>query len=106
MYKLSILCISTLFFGICSALGDFASAVVFVRNSKPIRMSDDKKLKVYALYKQATIGDCPKSGSGEFDPYRRATLNAWYAVKGMNKLDAENQYVKIIDEFVPGWRNL
>jgi acyl-CoA-binding protein len=40
----------------------FAKAVYLVRNGPPKEgVSTDEKLKVYALYKQATEGDCTAS---------------------------------------------
>lgn len=106
MYKLVTRFILVVIFGLCNAANDFIKAAAFVRGSKPVRMSNSTKLKVYALFKQATVGDCPSSGSGVSDPYRRATMNAWYDVRGMKREDAETEYVKMIDQLSPGWRNL
>ena len=104
MYKVATWCIIAVIVGLCNASADFLKAAAFVRSSKPMKTSDENKLKVYALYKQATTGDAPKSGQGEIDPYARLTLNAWFKLKGMKQEVAESEYVKIIDQLSPGWR--
>lgn len=83
---------------------DFVKCARFVRISDPVETSEDTMLRVYALYKQATFGDCQKIRVGEDDGYLRKKLNAWCSLVGMPKEVAEVEYVKLIDNLVPNWR--
>ena len=56
--------------------------------------SDADKLKAYALFKQATVGDCSGERPGAFQFVARAKYDAWDAVKGMSRDDAMRDYVK------------
>ncbi|TFJ80911.1 hypothetical protein NSK_007554 [Nannochloropsis salina CCMP1776] len=55
--------------------------------------SDEEKLTVYALYKQATVGDCntPKPGLLDFTGRRKHA--AWEGKKGMAKAAAMTAYI-------------
>ncbi len=81
----------------------FQQAAEYVRSlpkDGPVQLSNEDKLKVYALYKQATEGDVqgsqPWNLPGSFEA--RAKWDAWNAVKGMSKADAEAAYVKLITD--------
>lgn len=63
--------------------------------SKP---SNEELLKVYGLYKQATIGDNETERPGGFDFRAAAKYNAWFNFKGTSKEDAEAQYVDFVNE--------
>ncbi len=54
-------------------------------------------LKIYALYKQATEGDCEGKRPGFGDLVGRAKFDAWAAVKGTSADDAMQQYVDLIE---------
>ena len=54
-------------------------------------------LKIYALYKQATEGDCEGKRPGFTDMVGRAKYDAWAAVKGTSSDDAMQQYVDLIE---------
>ena len=84
---------------------DFASAVEYVRNSPAAAVSDENKLKVYGLFKQAEKGDCGE-GSLSFSPINIAKRKAWCSNKGMSKETAEELYVQTIDNLVPSWRRV
>ncbi|XP_054712578.1 acyl-CoA-binding protein homolog [Uloborus diversus] len=58
--------------------------------SKP---TDDELLDLYALYKQATVGDCNTSRPGMFDLKGKAKWDAWNAKKGMKQTEAQEAYV-------------
>ncbi|GIL04198.1 MAG: hypothetical protein AMXMBFR72_32370 [Betaproteobacteria bacterium] len=55
-------------------------------------------LKIYALYKQATVGDVEGKRPGFTDMVGRAKWDAWNELKGLAKEDAMQQYVDLIDE--------
>jgi diazepam-binding inhibitor (GABA receptor modulating acyl-CoA-binding protein) len=74
----------------------FAKAVYLVRNGPPKEgVSTDEKLKVYALYKQATEGDCTASQPWAVQVEARAKHDAWSALKGRTKEQAMQDYVDL-----------
>ena len=60
-------------------------------------VSDDNKLKLYGLYKQATVGDVNTARpSGMFNIKEKAKYDAWNENKGMSKEAAMNDYVSLV----------
>jgi len=58
---------------------------------------NDTLLKLYSLYKQATVGDNPESGpANAFDFVARFKHEAWAKLAGISKEDAMQQYVDLI----------
>jgi diazepam-binding inhibitor (GABA receptor modulating acyl-CoA-binding protein) len=55
-------------------------------------------LKLYALYKQATVGDVEGKRPGFTDMVGRAKWDAWNELKGTAAKEAMQQYVRLIDE--------
>jgi len=60
------------------------------------------KLQIYALYKQATEGECNKPKPGMMDFKGKAMWDAWTGLKGMPKADAMAKYVVLIDSVSAG----
>ncbi|KAG0346567.1 hypothetical protein BG004_001406 [Podila humilis] len=58
--------------------------------------SNDVLLELYALFKQATIGDCNTDRPGMFDPKGKAKWDAWNGKKGVTSADAEQQYIALV----------
>ena len=54
-------------------------------------------LKLYALYKQGSVGDNAEKKPGFTDMVGRAKWDAWNALKGTAQLDAMQQYVDQIE---------
>jgi len=74
------------------------------------RLDDETRLALYALERQATVGDArnapedERSVRGEDDPHRaRAMVEAWEALRGTRAEEAMRLYVKLLDEDVPKW---
>ncbi|CCD24717.1 long-chain fatty acid transporter ACB1 NDAI_0D04030 [Naumovozyma dairenensis CBS 421] len=63
----------------------------------PKKPSDDELLQVYALYKQATVGDNNKEKPGIFNLKDRSKWNAWEELKGMSQEEAEKKYIELVD---------
>ncbi|VDN21362.1 unnamed protein product, partial [Cylicostephanus goldi] len=57
----------------------------------------DVKLEIYALYKQATIGDVQGDRPGMMDFAGRAKYDAWAKMKGLEQDEALLKYAKLID---------
>ena len=55
-------------------------------------------LKIYALYKQGSLGDNPEAKPGFSDIVARAKWDAWSRLKGTPQEAAMQQYIDLIDE--------
>ena len=68
-------------------------------NSKNLseRPDNTTMLKIYALYKQASVGDNSEKKPGFTDLVGRAKWDAWNGVKGVSNKDAMQQYVDLIE---------
>lgn len=68
-------------------------------NSKKLTERPDNAtlLKIYALYKQGSIGDNTEKKPGFSDMVGRAKWDAWNSLKGTSQDDAMQQYVDLID---------
>ncbi|MGY6742273.1 MAG: acyl-CoA-binding protein [Cecembia sp.] len=63
--------------------------------SKP---SNEDLLKLYSLYKQATEGDNQEDPPGGFDFVAAAKHNAWAKLQGMDKSEASEKYVTLVNQ--------
>jgi diazepam-binding inhibitor (GABA receptor modulator, acyl-CoA-binding protein) len=54
-------------------------------------------LKIYALYKQGSMGDNTEKKPGFADIVARAKWDAWNSLKGTSQDDAMQQYVDLIE---------
>lgn len=57
---------------------------------------NDTKLRLYALYKQATDGDVQGKRPGFTNPVGRAKHDAWEALKGTSPDTARSEYVALV----------
>ncbi|KAG9326400.1 hypothetical protein KVV02_008020 [Mortierella alpina] len=57
------------------------------------KATNDQLLKLYGLFKQATLGDCNTSRPGMFDPKGGYKWDSWNEKKGMSQEEAEKQYI-------------
>ena len=61
---------------------------------------NDVKLRLYALYKQATEGDVDGRRPGFTNLVGRAKYDAWAEVAGLSAADAEAEYVDLVKVLV------
>ena len=61
------------------------------------RPDNSTMLRLYALYKQGSIGDNTDKKPGFTDMVGRAKFDAWAAVKGKGKDEAMQDYVDLIE---------
>ncbi|HHU10772.1 MAG TPA: acyl-CoA-binding protein [Intrasporangiaceae bacterium] len=80
-----------------SEFADFDAAVADVQ-SLTKDPGNEVKLKLYALYKQATEGDVTGKRPGFTNPVGRAKYDAWATLKGANADDARAHYVAIVED--------
>ena len=55
-------------------------------------------LKLYALYKQGSLGDNDQPRPGFSDIVARAKWDAWQGLKGLAREDAMAQYIALVDQ--------
>jgi diazepam-binding inhibitor (GABA receptor modulator, acyl-CoA-binding protein) len=70
-----------------------------VAHSKDLTERPDNMtlLKLYALYKQGSVGDNAEKKPGFGDMVGRAKWDAWNSLKGTSGEDAKQQYVDLIE---------
>ena len=76
---------------------NFAKAQADSRNLSE-RPDNATLLKIYALYKQGSIGDNAEKKPGFGDMVARAKWDAWNGLKGTPADEAMQQYVDLITE--------
>lgn len=59
--------------------------------------SNEELLELYALYKQALLGNCLQSKPGMFDIKAQLKWKAWKAKSGTSQEEATAQYVALVD---------
>lgn len=75
----------------------FKNASQEVHNLKE-KPSDAELLQLYANYKQGTVGDINVNKPSFFMFKDVAKWNAWNELKGSSKLQAQVNYIKIVEE--------
>ena len=60
------------------------------------KITNDEKLALYGLYKQATTGDNTTAAPWAVQLEAKAKWNAWTAEKGKSKEQAEAAYVSLV----------
>ena len=71
-------------------------------NALTSRPSNDHLLELYALYKQATVGDVDGKRPGMLDLKGRAKFDAWQGKKGTGKDKAMESYVALVSRLAGG----
>jgi len=72
----------------------FEDAVNYVKNAEgDFKPSNDLKLEMYSLFKQATEGDVHGKKPGMMDLVGKAKYSAWEKLKGTSKDQAMQTYI-------------
>jgi len=58
-------------------------------------------LRLYALYKQATVGDAAGDPPSAMDFVRRAKYDAWDEIRGTSAEEAMQQYIDLVATLKP-----
>lgn len=69
-------------------------------------LTNEEKLKMYAFFKQATVGKCSEKGGerpGFFSFEAKAKYDAWAALGDMTADEAMNGYIATLSEMAPEW---
>jgi acyl-CoA-binding protein len=75
----------------------FAQAQLDSKNL-PERPDNMTLLKIYALFKQASVGDASGERPGFTDMVGRAKWDAWNELKGSTAESAMQQYIDLIED--------
>ncbi|XP_065065356.1 enoyl-CoA delta isomerase 2-like [Rhopilema esculentum] len=59
---------------------------------------NETKLKIYALFKQSTVGKCNSPKPGAFDFVGKAKWNAWDSLGDLSQDDAKKKYIELVAE--------
>ncbi|KAK9467865.1 acyl-CoA-binding protein [Lipomyces arxii] len=78
---------------------EFDKAAAAVQDLK-VRPSNDELLKLYALFKQATVGDNTTPKPGVFDLKAKYKWNEWDALKGTSQEEAEKEYITFAEGLI------
>lgn len=77
----------------------FEETVNYVQNAEgDFKPSNELKLEMYALFKQASEGDVSGKKPGMMDFVNRAKYTAWEACKGLSSDEAMQRYIDRIEE--------
>lgn len=76
---------------------EFESAQARVK-ALPFTPNPAELLELYALFKQATVGDVSGARPGVFDLKGRAKFDAWGKKKGLPSEAAQNAYIQLVAE--------
>jgi len=63
----------------------------------PRRPDNETLLKLYAYFKQATVGDVAGKRPGMFDMVGRAKHDAWAGIKGTSTDSAMQTYIDLVE---------
>ena len=83
---------------------EFAAAQLRVKELKQTPDASEL-LELYALFKQATVGDASGDRPGMLDFKGRAKFDAWTGKKGQTKDVAMQHYVTLVDKLADKYGN-
>ena len=64
----------------------------------PFQPGAEVLLKLYGLYKQATVGDVEGKRPGILDFVARSKFDAWTLEKGQSKKDSMIKYIELVEK--------
>jgi acyl-CoA-binding protein len=83
----------------------FDEAARYLTGNKSIKLSQQQKLRFYALFKYATEGPCNRPKPGLLEMVERAKWSSWNDLgKKLSKDEAVALYIKELDNIVPTWK--
>eukprot|EP00945_MAST-04E_sp_MAST-4E-sp1_P003290 g3290.t1 len=84
---------------------NFTAAVEHVKTGN-LNISNEDKLDLYGLFKQACIGPCNiKKPTSMFDYEKSYKWDAWNSRKSLSTLDAMKLYADKVSSLSPGWND-
>ncbi len=74
----------------------FQEAVEIASNMTQASLPQDVQLRLYAYYKQATIGTIERPNSSNFDLRNAFKTNAWMQISHLSIDEAKELYIELI----------
>ncbi|XP_003699232.1 acyl-CoA-binding protein homolog [Megachile rotundata] len=68
------------------------------------RPTDNEFLELYALFKQATVGNVNTSRPGALDLKGKAKWDSWKSKEGMSQDSAKEAYIKLVDTLLSKYK--
>ncbi|XP_060816418.1 acyl-CoA-binding protein homolog [Bombus pascuorum] len=68
------------------------------------RPTDEEFLELYALFKQATVGNINTTRPGMLDLKGKAKWDAWKSKEGTSQNDAKEAYIKLVDKLLEKYK--
>lgn len=83
----------------------FKAADDFIKtnNDPSIKLSNEEKLKFYALFKQATSGECSGPAPSRLNVVAKAKYDAWKAVGKISKDEAKRKFIDTLKAKMPAF---
>jgi len=81
----------------------FEKAAAYVATPACDGATNDQKLQLYGLFKQATKGDAVGPRPGMFEAVKRAKYDAWAKETGLPPDEARRRYVRLVCEILPAF---
>lgn len=81
-------------------MSDFNTAVDNMSNKVNKTLSQDEMKEIYALYKQATVGNVNIPKPEGSDVIKVAKWEAWNGKKGISQDDAKKAYVNLAEKMM------
>lgn len=69
----------------------------------PANVTTCTRLRAYALFKQATLGDCNTGRPSVLNVTRYAKWAEWNRLRGMSQEDAKGEYVRLVNAHCNGF---
>ncbi|XP_008469674.1 acyl-CoA-binding domain-containing protein 6-like [Diaphorina citri] len=69
------------------------------------KLDSSTLLKFYALYKQATVGQCNIDKPSWYNMEAKSKYNAWNSLGQMAKSEAMSKYIALLNEVDAGWED-
>lgn len=81
----------------------FEKAAAYVATPACDGATNDQKLELYGLFKQATKGDATGPRPGIFDAVKHAKYDAWADESGLPPDEARRRYIRLVCEISPAF---
>lgn len=79
------------------AFNNSVTAISSTKNDPKLqKITNDEKLSLYGLFKQATLGDNTTAAPWAVQFEAKAKWDAWTSHKGKSKAQAETEYVEVV----------
>jgi acyl-CoA-binding protein len=78
----------------------FQEAVEIASNMTQASLPQDVQLRLYAYYKQATIGTIGYNNNSNYDLRNAFKINAWMQISHLKADEAKELYIEVIDDIL------